>query len=110
MGLQFGFEALEQGEGVGDGQVEAKGLQAPPVEAQKLQYTAAGADGQVEVRNDRGQVQQAATSKVRQAAARQTQPAEPAADAPRGAFGQRTDAEDSAPGNRAERRAANKKK
>ena len=92
----------------GDGQVEAKGLQAPPVEAQKLQYTAPGADGEVEVRNDRGQVQQAATAKARQAAA----PAEqaPAAEAPRGAFGQRTDAPASAPQNRADRRAADKKK
>lgn len=98
----------------GDGQVEAKGLQAPPVEAQKLQYTAAGEGGEVEVRNDRGQVQQAATSKVRQAAAAAAAPAAPASssEAPRGAFGQRTDAGAStpAPQNRAERRAAGKKK
>ena len=99
----------------GDGQVEAKGLQAPPVEAQKLQYTAAGADGQVEVRNDRGQVQQAATSKVRQQAAAAVAPQQqPAAEAPRGAFGQKTDAAASAPAaapqNRAQRRAADRKK
>ena len=83
----------------GDGQVEAKGLQAPPVEAQKLQYTAPGEGGDVEVRNDRGQVQQAATSKLRQQA-------QPAADAPRGAFGQRTDAAspDAAPHRRGSRR------
>jgi len=93
------------------GQVEAKGLAAPPVEAQKLQYTASNDAGEVEVRNDRGQVQQAATSKLRQAAA---QPAAPAPDAPRGAFGQRTD-DGGAPQqptalNRAQRRAADKKK
>ncbi|WP_336633277.1 MULTISPECIES: preprotein translocase subunit SecA [unclassified Microbacterium] len=94
----------------GEGQVEAKGLQAPPVEAQKLQYTAAGADGQVEVRNERGQVQQAATSKLRQAAAPAEPAQAPAAEAPRGAFGQRTDGSAPAPQNRQQRRAADKKK
>lgn len=94
----------------GEGQVEAKGLQAPPVEAQKLQYTAAGADGQVEVRNERGQVQQAATSKLRQAAAPAEPAQAPAAEAPRGAFGQRTHGSAPAPQNRQQRRAADKKK
>jgi preprotein translocase subunit SecA len=92
--------------------VEAKGLTAPTVEAQKLQYTAANDAGEVEVRNERGQVQQAATSKLRQAAAAAPQAA-PAAEAPRGAFGQRTEAapaEAAAPLNRAQRRAADKKK
>ncbi len=89
------------------GQVEAKGLTAPPVETQKLQYTASNDAGEVEVRNDRGQVQQAATSKLRQAAA------PPAAEAPRGAFGQRTDddgAPQQSPLNRAQRRAQGKGK
>lgn len=93
-------------------EVEAKGLQvAPSVENQKLQYTAANDAGEVEVRNDRGQVQQAATSKLRQQSA-PAAPAAAAAEAPRGAFGQRTDAAASAPAanNRAERRAAGKKK
>jgi len=97
----------------GDGQVEAKGLAAPPVEAQKLQYTAPGEGGDVEVRNDRGQVQQAATSKLRQSAAQPAAAPAAAAEAPRGAFGQRTgDAPASAPApqNRAQRRAADKKK
>ncbi|RZI94228.1 MAG: preprotein translocase subunit SecA, partial [Microbacterium sp.] len=91
--------------------VEAKGLAAPPVEAQKLQYTAANDAGEVEVRNERGQVQQAATSKLRQAGSAAQQPA-PVAEAPRGAFGQRTDggSSDDAPLNRAQRRAADKKK
>ncbi len=44
-------------------EVEAKGLGAAPVEGQRLQYTAANDAGEVEVRNDRGQVQQAATSR-----------------------------------------------
>jgi preprotein translocase subunit SecA len=75
---------------------------------------------EVEVRNDRGQVQQAATNRMRQAAANaaaagaaapQQAPAEPAA---RGAFGQRTDGgqgqQDAAPQNRAQRRAADRRK
>jgi len=90
-----------------EGQVEAKGLTTPAVETQKLQYTAPNDAGEVEVRNDRGQVQQAATSKLRQNAA-----AAPEAEQARGAFGQRTDApaSDPAPQNRAQRRAADKKR
>jgi preprotein translocase subunit SecA len=100
-------------------EVEAKGL-AIPQGGQSLEYSAANDAGEVEVRNERGQVQQAATARVRDAAAR-AQAAQAAADpvvqtepqqAPpqaRGAFGQRVDAE-SAPQNRADRRAAGKKK
>ena len=101
-------EVRQTGEGV-----EAKGLTAPAVEAQKLQYTAANDAGEVEVRNDRGQVQQAATRLRQAAAAAAAQPAAaPAQEAPRGAFGQRTDGEApaAAPLNRAQRRAADKKK
>ncbi|SIT88982.1 preprotein translocase subunit SecA [Microbacterium sp. RU33B] len=94
-------------------EVEAKGLAAPAVEAQRLQYSAANDAGEVEVRNDRGQVQRAATDKLRQAAtAASAAPAEPQ-EAPRGAFGQRTDAAAApaaAPQNRAQRRAGEKKK
>ncbi|PVW06131.1 preprotein translocase subunit SecA [Microbacterium sp. Gd 4-13] len=98
-----------------EAEVEAKGLAAPPVEGQRLEYSAANDAGEVEVRNDRGQVQQAATNRVRQAAAAASVPAAaPVAEAPRGAFGQRTDggqgAPSAAPQNRAERRAAPKKK
>ncbi|MEV8266654.1 preprotein translocase subunit SecA [Microbacterium sp. NPDC076911] len=99
------------------GEVEAKGLSASaPIEGQRLEYSAANDAGEVEVRNDRGQVQQSATSRMRQAAATaasQGQPAAaPAAEAPRGAFGQKTDADDAAPApqNRAQRRAADKSK
>ena len=93
---------------------------AAPVEGQRLEYSAANDAGEVEVRNDRGQVQQAATSRLRQAAAAAAsasgQAAAPAAvaEAPRGAFGQRTDAAADAPAaaplNRAQRRAADQKK
>ncbi|BDV30073.1 preprotein translocase subunit SecA [Microbacterium terricola] len=91
-------------------QVEAKGLAAGSVEPQRLQYTAANDAGEVEVRNERGQVQQAATSKLRQAAASAAQPA--AEEAPRGAFGQKTDGApaQASPQNRAQRRAADKKR
>jgi preprotein translocase subunit SecA len=116
-------EVRKAGEGEADEvtQVEAKGLGATPVEGQRLQYSAANDAGEVEVRNERGQVQQSATARVREAAAvaaasapagvpQQTRTAE----APRGAFGQRTDASAPAgqpsPQNRAQRRASGKKK
>src|SRR6478609_4715645 len=104
-------------------EVEAKGLGATPIEGQRLEYSAANDAGEVEVRNDRGQVQQSATNRLRQAAAAaaasapgenvpagQTQTA--TREAPRGAFGQRTDASPAAPApqNRAQRRAADKNK
>ncbi|QLD12592.1 preprotein translocase subunit SecA [Microbacterium oleivorans] len=93
------------------GDVEAKGLGPAPVETQKLEYSAPSdtGSGEVEVRNDRGQVQKAATAKARQQSAEQDAPA----DAPRGAFGQRTTGDDSDAadaGNRAQRRAAGKKR
>jgi len=101
-----------EGEGDLTAEVEAKGLGATPVEGQRLQYSAANDAGEVEVRNDRGQVQQAATSRLRQAAASTAPAAAPVAEAPRGAFGQRTEAAApaAAPQNRAQRRAADKKK
>ncbi|WP_396642974.1 preprotein translocase subunit SecA [Microbacterium sp.] len=97
-------------------EVAAKGLDAPP--EQKLEYSAPNDAGEVEVRNERGQVQQAATAKLqRETAQRVAQGARPepeAAPAARGAFGQRTDAPaaGSAPAavNRADRRAASKRK
>ncbi len=108
-------EVRRQGEGEEVAQVEAKGLGAAPVDGQRLQYSAANDAGEVEVRNDRGQVQQAATSRLRQAAAAASAAPPAAAPAPepqRGAFGQRTDAappEQPAPMNRAQRRAQGKK-
>ncbi len=92
-------------------EVEAKGLAVTPVEGQRLQYSAANDAGEVEVRNDRGQVQQAATNRLRQATASAPAASAPVAEAPRGAFGQRTEgAPAAAPQNRAQRRAADKKK
>jgi preprotein translocase subunit SecA len=104
-------------------EVDAKGLGVTPIEGQRLQYSAANDAGEVEVRNDRGQVQQSATNRLRQAAAAAAASAggqnAPAAqtqtatrEAPRGAFGQRTDAAPQAPApqNRAQRRASDKKK
>ncbi|WP_164233571.1 preprotein translocase subunit SecA [Microbacterium hydrocarbonoxydans] len=88
-------------------EVEAKGL-ADGAGEQRLEYSAANDAGEVEVRNDRGQVQQAATDRLRQAAARAAAAGQPEADAPRGAFGQKTDAAPA--GNREQRRAQGKKK
>ena len=59
-------EVRRPAEGEVAAEVEAKGLGATPVEGQRLQYSAANDAGEVEVRNDRGQVQQAATSRLRQ--------------------------------------------
>jgi hypothetical protein len=90
-------------------EVEARACRSRPRSRTRSSSTRRQRRGEVEVRNDRGQVQQAATSKLRQQRARRA--AAPAAEAPRGAFGQRTDAAASAPAanNRAERRAAGKK-
>ncbi|MDQ0645094.1 preprotein translocase subunit SecA [Microbacterium murale] len=94
-------------------EVEAKGLATDGGE-QRLEYSAPNDAGEVEVRNDRGQVQQSATDRLQQAAAAAAAsegetPAAPEQGA-RGAFGQRTDAPASAPGNREQRRAQGKKK
>jgi len=100
-------------------EVEAKGLTVVPSSPQGLEYSAPGDGGEVEVRNDRGQVQQAATNRMRQAAANAAaasapQAAPPQGEAPvaRGAFGQRTDgpAASGPAQNRAQRRAADRKK
>ena len=103
-------------------QVEVKGLTAAPVDGQRLEYTAANDAGEVEVRNERGQVQALATDRVRAAAAAaqagqaaQGQGQQPGgsggtAQQARGAFGQRTAEPAAAPQNRAQRRASNKRK
>ncbi|MGN8552407.1 UNVERIFIED_CONTAM: preprotein translocase subunit SecA [Microbacterium sp. SLM126] len=121
VGYLYNLEVEVRRQGEGEAEVEAKGLGAQPVEGQRLEYSAANDAGEVEVRNDRGQVQQAATNRLRQAAASaaSAQPAAapaaaPAAEQQRGAFGQRTDAAagapQQAPQNRAQRRAAEQKK
>ena len=80
-------------------EVEAKGLVSDGGE-QRLEYSAPNDAGEVEVRNDRGQVKKAAP---------ETDAAAPQESA-RGAFGQRVDAPAAAPQNREQRRAADKKK
>lgn len=94
--------------------VAAKGL-TPPAESgqEKLSYTAPSDSGGVEVRNQRGQIQQAATDRARRAAApavADAEPAVPAGPPQRGAFGQRAESDTPAANNRAERRTQGKKK
>ncbi|WP_396668640.1 preprotein translocase subunit SecA [Microbacterium sp. R86528] len=117
VGYLYNLDVEVRRQGEGEAQVEAKGLSASaPIEGQRLEYSAANDAGEVEVRNERGQVQQSATSRMRQAAATaaaQGQPqTAPPAEAPRGAFGQKADAGNAAPAaqNRAQRRAADKSK
>ena len=103
-------------------EVEAKGLAVVAPE-QRLEYSAPSDSGEVEVRNDRGQVQQAATDRVRRAAATAATAPKTEEPAERGAFGQRGAGQGvegqrpggqgpnrPAPQNRAQRRAASKKK
>ncbi|WP_029146326.1 preprotein translocase subunit SecA [Microbacterium luticocti] len=121
IGYLFNLEVEVRREAEGELDVEAKGLVAPAPETARLEYSAANDAGEVEVRNERGQVQQAATNRMRQeaaaAAAAAAAPAEqaPAEPAARGAFGQPTQAAQRpasgpAPQNRAQRRAAQKNK
>ncbi|WP_424935338.1 MULTISPECIES: preprotein translocase subunit SecA [Bacteria] len=112
VGFLYNLEVeVRRADDEGVAEVEAKGL-ANGTADQRLEYSAPNDAGDVEVRNDRGQVQQAATDRMRQAAARAAQPeGEGQDDAPvaRGAFGQRVDGEAPA-ANRAERRANARKK
>ncbi|TFB85813.1 preprotein translocase subunit SecA [Cryobacterium algoricola] len=97
--------------------VVAKGL--TPGEdsgADKLSYTAPSDSGGVEVRNQRGQIQQAATDRARRAETDANagdvpaaETAAPAGPPRRGAFGQRDSGTPAVPVNRAERRAQGKK-
>lgn len=96
--------------------VEAKGLTRPDGEEEKLSYSAANEGGEVEVRNQKGQIEKAATARAQRASdvtsAPRTggAPAQPAQPAARGAFGQKGDGAAAAAGNRADRRAQGKKK
>ncbi|SFN78531.1 preprotein translocase subunit SecA [Mycetocola miduiensis] len=95
--------------------VEAKGLDRPEGEDEKLSYSAANEGGEVEVRNQKGQIEKAATVRAQKASEATAAPrtgataAQPAQPAARGAFGQKSDAP-AAAGNRADRRAQGKKK
>jgi preprotein translocase subunit SecA len=94
--------------------VAAKGLAPAANGAEKLSYTAPSDSGGVEVRNQRGQIQQAATDRARRAAATVDAPEQGGSPADasgpgRGAFGQKSGAATpAAPVNRAERRATPK--
>ncbi len=112
VGFLYNLEVEVHHEHAGETEVEAKGLGAKPAVAAGLQFSSSNDAGEVEVRNDRGQVQQGATDRMRQAAAAAaTEQEQPAA---RGAFGQRVDGGGPAASppaqNRAERRASGKKR
>ncbi|UNK69685.1 preprotein translocase subunit SecA [Microbacterium sp. H1-D42] len=101
VGYLYNLEVEVRRAGDDQTQVEAKGLVDGQPE-QKLEYSAPNDSGDVEVRNDRGQVQQAATARLRKANE---------GGETRGAFGQPTDAaQDDAPVNRQQRRAQQRKK
>jgi len=92
--------------------VAAKGLTGNAAPVERLSYSAPSeeANGEVEVRNQRGQVEKAATARAQQANRQQAQAAAPVAT--KGAFGQPTTApaETAAPVNRQQRRQQDKKK
>ncbi len=129
VGFLFNLEVQVSGGGQA-ATIEARGLQesAP---TQGLSYSAPSADGDVEVRNQRGQVEAAATAKAQRAQSEQEQavvnpafgrpPAAPqqpqapqarpaAQGGQRGAFGQRTEGNAPPPMNRAQRRAQEKRR
>jgi preprotein translocase subunit SecA len=125
IGFLFNLEVEVTG-GEGQARVAAKGLVGSSAPAERLQYSAPSADaqGEVEVRNQRGQVQQAATARAQAAQAAQASQLAPgtgrspgaatatqAKPAERGAFGQGAAAQPTnAPVNRAQRRADDKNK
>ena len=118
VGFLFNLEVeVNQGPGAVTGPVvAAKGLTPGESGEEKLSYSAPSDSGGVEVRNQRGQIQQAATDRARRAVAAAPKdaaggtPKSPAAGTQRGAFGQRAESAQPAPVNRAERRAQEKKK
>jgi preprotein translocase subunit SecA len=127
VGFLYNLEVEVTG-GDGEARVAARGLGEAGNPEAGLSYSAPSADaqGEVEVRNQRGQLEQAATALAQQAQQRQAdatlnpafgqggqrpgqQSAPPAQGGARGAFGQRTDGQP-APTNRAERRAQEKRR
>lgn len=118
VGFLFNLEVEVTAGDVEGPSVTAKGLAPAEADADKMSYSAPSDQGGVEVRNDRGQVQQAATARARRAAAlqagseaQQQQQAEQQKPAQRGAFGQKVEGdEDAAPLNRAQRRAQERRR
>jgi preprotein translocase subunit SecA len=114
--LDVEVQALADAESVGP-RIQAKGLAANQATADKLRYTAPTDDGGVEVRNQRGQIEKAATAKAQKdqeaedaVLVGEDEPEEPQGPPARGAFGQRTAGTASAPQNREERRKADRRK
>jgi len=110
VGFLFNLEVevtQKQGEVAG---VAAKGLSEPVAPVEKLSYSAPSDSGGVEVRDQRGRVQQAATAKASAAAAREARPDDAEDAATTGAFGQQTGGSDETPNNRQERRAQTKRR
>ncbi|MGB3909294.1 MAG: preprotein translocase subunit SecA [Pseudolysinimonas sp.] len=122
VGFLFNLEVQVTGDAAGQARIAARGLNADQPPQQNLSYSAPSADaaGEVEVRNQRGQVEQRATALAQQQAAQQAaaftrqptpQPQQPAAPAQRGAFGQKEGGAPQAPPlNRAQRRAQEKRR
>jgi preprotein translocase subunit SecA len=121
VGFLFNLEVQVTGDAAGQARIAARGLTAEQPPQQNLSYSAPSADaaGEVEVRNQRGQVEARATALAQQQAAQQaaaftrqpTPPQQPAAPPQRGAFGQKEGGAPQAPPlNRAQRRAQEKRR
>ncbi|CAN5400060.1 preprotein translocase subunit SecA [soil metagenome] len=116
VGFLFNLEVEVTG-AAGAAAVQAPGLGQPAAPTNRLSYSAPSADnaGEVEVRDQRGQLERAATAKAQQAQAQQAAALNPQGQpqqggGERGAFGQRTAPAEPAPMNRAERRAQEKRR
>jgi preprotein translocase subunit SecA len=114
--LEVEVQAPADAESVGP-RIQAKGLAANQATADKLRYTAPTDDGGIEVRNQRGQIEKAATAKAQKdqqaedaVLVGEDEPETPQGPPARGAFGQATGASSSAPQNREERRKADRRK
>jgi preprotein translocase subunit SecA len=90
--------------------VAARGLARAESEDERFSYSAPSDSGGVEVRNQRGQIEQAATARAQRAQAQAGAAQEPEQPTQRGAFGQRVSGDDPAPTNRAERREQERRK
>lgn len=116
VGFLFNLE-VEVTSGADGATVQARGLAAPAAPVNQLSYSAPSEDasGDVEVRNQRGQVERAATARAQQAqqaagAGRLQQQPPAQQGGQRGAFGQREgEPQQQAPLNRAQRRAQDKR-
>jgi len=116
VGFLFNLEVEVNGEvaaGTAAPAISAKGLTQETPDTEKLSYSAPSEQGGVEVRNQRGQIEKAATERaqrLQQTTGGATEQA-PAPAAARGAFGQKSEESAApAPSNRADRRKTGKKR